>query len=190
MKAFLTSSFSFRGLCLVLCLVSGGLSAEDHVRTRVSITSQPIGASVIVDGQDRGMTPITLFDLAAGRHHLKLRLAGYVERDRFFNTDESPFIEKSVVLQPVKGLLLVKTDPPGATIVIDEAVYGQSPQLITDLLAKDVYELELRKPGYRERFVTLKFNGRDPLVIDEKLVLDSGVVDRDVEIVPFLAPEK
>lgn len=168
-----------RSLCLLLCALccAGGLFADDPVQTRVSITSQPVGASVIVDGQDRGVTPITLFDLAPGRHHLKLRLAGYVERDRFFNTDEGPFIEKSAVLQPVKGLLLVKTDPPGATIVIDGVARGQSPRLVTDLPAKDTYALKLRKTGYLEQAVTLKFNGREPVVIDEKLVLDSGVVN-------------
>ena len=47
--------------------------AAESVPVRVSISTQPPGASVIVDGQDRGVTPITLFDIAPGRHHLKLR---------------------------------------------------------------------------------------------------------------------
>ena len=70
----------------------------------MNITSQPSGATVIVDGMDRGTTPVTLFDLAPGRHHLKYRLAGYAERDRFFHTSEGPFIEKNEVLVEEKGL--------------------------------------------------------------------------------------
>lgn len=176
MGAFRVLHFAFRVLCLALCLAAVAF-ADDPVRTRVSVSSQPSGASVIVDGQDRGVTPITLFDLAPGRHHLKFRLAGYVDRDRFITVGEEPSVEKSEVLQEVKGLLLVKTDPPGATIVIDGVAKGLSPRLITDLPAKDSYAVKLRKAGYIEQALTLKFNGREPKVIDEKLVLDSGVID-------------
>ena len=48
--------------------------AADTAQTRVNITSQPSGATVVIDGMDRGTTPVTLFDLAPGRHHLKYRL--------------------------------------------------------------------------------------------------------------------
>ena len=164
--------------CLVAVLLTTLVSfAADEVQPRVNITSQPSGASVIIDGQDRGTTPVTLFDVTPGRHHLKLRLPGYVERDRFFNTSEGPSIEKSAVLQEVKGLLLVKTEPAGANVVIDGASRGQTPLLVTDLAAKDTYTLRLRKAGYLEQSLTLKFNGREPKVIDETLVLDSGVIN-------------
>lgn len=153
------------------------LFADDAQPCRVNITSQPEGATVIVDGKDRGTTPITLFDLAPGRHHLKLRRAGYVERDRFFNTSEGPFIEKSEVLEEEKGLLLLKTDPPGCNILVDGVSIGQTPRLITTLAAKDVYEVRLRKAGYRDQVINVKFDGRTPLVREEKLVLASGVVD-------------
>ena len=152
-------------------------AAQEQVQTRVNITSQPVGATVVVDGQDRGVTPITLFDLSPGRHHLKYRLAGYQERDRFFNTSEGPSIEKSEVLQEIKGLLLVKSEPDGATVLIDGISRGQTPCLITDLAAKGTYDLKLRKAGYLEQSVTLKFNGREPRVVDERLVLDSGVIN-------------
>lgn len=153
------------------------LFAEDSVQCRVSITSQPEGASVIVDGKDRGTTPVTLFDLAPGRHHLKLRRAGYVERDRFFNTSEGPFIEKSEVLEEVKGILLLKTEPEGCNILVDGVSFGQTPRLITTLAAKDTHRIRLRKAGYQDQIINVRFDGRVPLVREEKLVLASGVVD-------------
>ena len=165
---------------IVLCLLSLAFAAafaQEQVQSRVNFTSQPSGASVIVDGQDRGVTPITLFDLQPGRHHLKYRLSGYQERDRFFNTSEGPVIEKSEVLQEIKGLLLVRSDPAGATIVINGESKGLTPRFIPDLAAKDTYVLKLRKAGYLEQVVNLSFNGREPKVIDEKLVLDSGVIN-------------
>ena len=144
-------------------LLSLPLLADNQTSCRVNITTQPEGASVIVDGRDRGTTPITLFDLAPGRHHLKLRRAGYVERDRFFNTSEGPFIEKSEVLEEIKGILLLKTEPEGCNILVDGVSMGQTPRLITTLSAKDVYEVRLRKAGYQDHVINVKFDGRVPL---------------------------
>ena len=58
--------------CLIVALaLSFAAFGQELVQTRVTITSQPAGASVIIDGMDKGTTPITLFDIKPGRHHLK-----------------------------------------------------------------------------------------------------------------------
>lgn len=163
------------------CVVLGSAAslAADGVSPRVSVTSQPEGATIIVDGVDRGMTPAILCDLAPGRHHLKYRLAGYVERDRFFNTKEAtgPYIEKNEVLEEEKGLLLLKTEPAGCDIQIDGVSVGRTPRLITHLAAKDTYSVRLRKAGYQDQTIKVKFEGRKPLVREEKMVLASGTIE-------------
>jgi hypothetical protein len=165
-------------LAVLSLFVSFGLVAQEPapVQTRVSITSQPSGATVIVDGQDRGVTPVVLFDLSPGRHHLKFRKAGYVEADRFFRMDEGPVIEKNEVLVEEKGLLLIKTDPEGCDIQIDGVSVGKSPRLISHLASKDVYKIRLRKAGYLDQIISVKFDGRAPQVREEKLVLASGAI--------------
>ena len=153
--------------------------AEDEIRPRVNITSQPSGATVIIDGMDRGTTPVTLFDLAPGRHHLKYRLAGYVERDRFFNTNETPgpYIEKNEVLEEEKGLLLLKTEPEGCDIQIDGVSVGRTPRLITHLAVKGTYGVRFRKAGYQDQVISVRFEGRKPLVREERMILASGTID-------------
>lgn len=152
--------------------------AQEKVQVRVNVTSQPSGATVIVDGKDRGTTPVTLFDLTPGRHHIKYRLSGYGEADRFVDTErDGPFIEKNVVLQEEKGLLLIKTEPAGASIVIDGVTVGQTPRLVTHLAAKDTYNIKLRKAGYQEQLIQVRFDGRRPLVREEVLVPASGTVN-------------
>jgi len=169
MKRFLSS-----GALVLLALFA---VAADSVQSRVSISSQPSGATVIIDGRDRGTTPVTLFDLAPGRHHLKYRLAGYGERDRFFSTEEGPFVEKNEVLSEEKGLLLLKTEPAGADIQIDGVSVGRTPRLVTHLAVKDVYSVRFRKAGYQDQTISVRFDGRKPLVREEKLVLASGTID-------------
>ena len=167
----------------VLCLLSFVLAfvslAADGVRMQVNITSQPEGATVIIDGKDRGTTPLPLFDLAPGRHHLKYRMAGYVERDRFFNTQEAQgsYLEKNEVLEEEKGLLLLKTEPEGCDIQIDGVSVGRTPRLITHLAVNGTYNVRLRKAGYQDQTIKVKFEGRKPLVREEKLVLASGTID-------------
>ena len=163
---------------ILTVLLAVSAFAQERVQVRVNVTSQPSGATVIVDGMDRGTTPVTLFDLTPGLHHIKYRLAGYGEADRFVDTGrEGPFIERNVVLQENKGLLLLKTEPPGASIVIDGVTIGQTPRLVTHLAAKDSYNVKLRKAGYQEQLIQVRFDGRRPLVREETLVAASGTVN-------------
>lgn len=156
-------------------------TAAPAVTSRVVITSQPAGATVILDGRDRGVTPLTVFDLAPGLHHLRYRLAGYVERDRFFSTDEGPVLEKSESLTEELGLLLLQTEPEGANVEIDGVSFGQTPKLVTTLPVNGNYTVTFSKVGYQPLKVAVKFNGREPLVRQEKLVLDSGTVNVTTE---------
>lgn len=164
---------------VVLALASAAVLAADEqpaVRPRVTVSSQPSGATVSVDGMDRGVTPLVIYDLGPGRHHLRYRLAGYEDRDRFFTMDEGPVLEKSESLVPEKGLLLLRSDPPGCAISIDGVAAGTTPRLFTDLDAKETYKVSLTKAGYLPQDLVVKFNRREPLVRDEKMVLDSGAI--------------
>lgn len=48
----------------------------DSALGRLSIQSSPVGASVLLDGQPRGVTPLELPDVSAGEHELVLDLKG------------------------------------------------------------------------------------------------------------------
>ena len=152
-------------------------AADPQVACRVTLTSNPSGATVIVDGQDRGVTPITLYDLAPGKHHVKLRRVGYSDSDRFVDTNEGPFIERNSVLREQKGLLLLKTEPADCDVQIDGVAAGRTPRLVTNLSVADVHTVRLRKAGYLDQTLSVKFEGRTPLVREVALVLASGTID-------------
>ena len=76
----------------------------------------------------------------------------------------------------VSGLLLVKSEPEGANILIDGVSCGETPRLITHLDADISHKVELRKAGYRNTETRVRFNGRRPEMVNERLVLDAGVV--------------
>ena len=165
---------------LVLCLLSSvlglTLAAQESVQTRVTVTSHPDGATVFIDGVNKGTTPSTLFDIAPGSHHLKYRLPGYEDCDRFFDTAEGPYIEKNETLEEVKGILLLKTEPSDCDIQIDGVSVGRTPRLVTHLPVRGVYSVKLRKAGYQDQTISVRFDGRKPLVREEKLVSASGAI--------------
>lgn len=162
---------------IVAVLASALVNATEPMKSRVCLSSQPSGAWVSIDGVNRGSTPLMIFDLQPGIHHVKYRLNGYVEADDFINTNEGPVVDRSVVLEEEKGLLLLKTEPEECFIKVDGVAAGQTPKFLGNLSVKDSHTIRLSKPGYRDQVITVKFNGREPLVREEKLMLDSGVVN-------------
>lgn len=162
---------------LAFALAAFAASAQESKAIRCEFTSQPDGANVIVDDVTRGVTPITLYDLGPGKHHVRFELQNYEVVDEFLFLREGGFSQKNAVLSPIKGLLLLTSEPSGCDISLDGMSLGRTPRLIASLDAKDVYRLLLQKPGYQPRTVEVRFSGRTPLVRDEELIIDSGVIE-------------
>ncbi len=77
----------------------------------------------------------------------------------------------------LKGLLLITSEPAGASITYDGYFLGETPRLVTVLEADKTHRLQLEKKGYQPRFLDVKFQGRTPLAFHEKLILDSGTLN-------------
>ena len=90
---------------------------------------------------------------------------------------EGGAVSKNAVLRPIKGILLLVTEPEGCDVSLDGMSLGTTPRLVTSLDAKDTSRLLVQKPGYQPRIVEVKFNGRTPLVKNESLVIDSGIIE-------------
>lgn len=151
-------------------------------RVRVDFTSKPEEASIIIDGELRGKTPLTLFDIRPGEHHLRFELEGYDPNDQFFKISDAEDGPRLIVLTAeltsVKGLLLITTDPEGCTVThSDGTSFGETPRLITILDTKRAHRFNLHKGGYRDKNIEVRFNGRTPLVKHETLILDSGTLN-------------
>jgi len=125
----------------------------------VAIDSQPRGATVSVDGQKFGQTPMTA-DLLAGAHNLELRLAGFKPaRTRVNVLANQPYNVPLIMMTPADGRLVLTSDPSGATVGIDDEYRGETP-----------LEIELR-PGVDHR-ITLAKSGHE--TASDTVRLESG----------------
>lgn len=145
---------------------------------RMEFKSVPEGAQVFINGESRGMTPFSLGDLKPGKtYHLRMELDDYDPYDAVFTAKEGANETKFAKLEPLKGILLVTSDPAGAEISLDGYSLGETPRLITTLETKGRYALVLKKTGYLDTKIEVGFEGRRPLVHHVKLVLNSGVAN-------------
>jgi hypothetical protein len=108
----------------------------------VVIESQPPAATVSVDGQNRGVTPVRL-SLAAGTHVFTVTL-GNARREITRKVEAGAQIYEYLDLpQAAKtGQLSVVTNPPGARVIVDGTDRGVSPIELTGL-ATGVHRITL-----------------------------------------------
>ncbi|HXS89993.1 MAG TPA: PEGA domain-containing protein [Steroidobacteraceae bacterium] len=113
----------------------------------VTVTSEPAGAQLLVNGEPRGATPLKA-EIMAGAHPVELRLEGF----KPWTTDILVKANEPLSLGPVKlglpdGRLAVRSDPPGASVSVAGVYRGQTP---IDLeLRPDIdHSIVLTRPGY------------------------------------------
>ena len=107
--------------------------AADGMGT-LSVQTNPSGVSVDVDGQPRGVTPLTL-SLSPGRHTLKIANEGNV-RSMPVTITAGGQVSQLIELPRASSLLgelQVRTEPAGAQVTVDGHVYGRSPLTVEGL---------------------------------------------------------
>lgn len=135
-------------------VVQGRLQTEsikitlDPAWANVRFNSNPVSASVLIDGELMGKTPL-LVKVEEGSHKLT------VQADKF-----KPFLRDFTViaqndlditkleLEPADGVLEIETSPPQAVVLLDGEYQGSSPLVL--LLSPDqAHSLQVYRAGYR-----------------------------------------
>jgi hypothetical protein len=129
---------------VVVALTSGGVFAARRYWSAptetvpatgtVVVNTEPAGATVVIDGEAHGATPVSA-TLKTGTHTIELSKDG-VRRTMTINVTAnqqlSQFIEMPKAVAGT-GDLQVRTDPPGAKVVVDGQTRGTSPVTVQGL---------------------------------------------------------
>jgi hypothetical protein len=125
----------------LIAVASVGLFASRYLATgpvgTLVVNTNPSGVIVMIDGKDRGSTPLTL-DLTPGKHMLQVvSNEGQVRAIPVTiaeGREIAQFIElPTVAATPDHGQLQVRTEPAGARVTIDGQYRGVSPMTIEGL---------------------------------------------------------
>lgn len=144
--------------------------------TRLDISSQPAGATVRVDHQERGVTPLTLTDLVPGPHLIQASKGGF--RDAFDTVVLETGVSRkaALALEPLTGILLVTSTPSGSEVSLKGVSLGATPLLVTTL-ESGTHRLAVASPGYQTKEFDVTIDGRTPVKQEVTLMSDSGTID-------------
>ena len=92
-------------------------------------TGEELDALVFIDGHYAGKTPLEKSDVAAGRHAISITKEGFEKIDRVVNLKKESTSKYSFPLTKLekKGLLSVKSNPPGASVYLGLTYLGDTP---------------------------------------------------------------
>jgi hypothetical protein len=129
-------------------------SASDLSRG-ISISSNPGGATVILDSLRKGVTPLTLNTVTDGIHVLEIEYPGYTSWKSTVDVPKTGMKEIAVnlTLKPGSspGWIAVSSDPCNALVTLDGVYVGRTPansSLNLDFVAAGDHAIGLELPGY------------------------------------------
>ncbi len=119
------------------------------------LRSMTDGASVQVDGQEVGVTPLPEpVSLPAGKHTLKMTKRGYTEYLDVFTIQGGKATELDIDLLPFAGVLIVTSTEQGARVFVDGKFEGVTPFEKEVLAGKR--QVRVSKGGYYDFIATYK----------------------------------
>jgi formylglycine-generating enzyme required for sulfatase activity len=119
----------------------------------LDVGSTPGGASVTIDEEFRGTTPLSVALSPLRGHRVELFLEGYRKAVRDVTIESEQRATLAVGLTPIIGRIMLRVSPPDAEVVVDGRAHGQGSQAL-ELTAR-AHEVTVRKAGYEARSMTV-----------------------------------
>ncbi|MCK7598493.1 PEGA domain-containing protein [Microbulbifer sp. CAU 1566] len=131
-------------------LATVDLAAADGT---LRVASNPPGASVTVDGEYRGQTPLDLALASNSRHQLRFFMDGYSTVERSVDVRADDLQDMHVELTAVFGQVSITSSPAEAQVFIDGKLVGTAGQTFT--LPTRSHNITVRKAGYEDYTTTI-----------------------------------
>ena len=96
----------------------------------LAVSTEPAGAAVVVDGEPRGRTPLTLDALTPGEHRLEVSLDGYDLAERITTVVGGERIDVPIALTPGTpraGRIMASANREDAFVIVDGLSRGRVP---------------------------------------------------------------
>lgn len=127
----LTSAIAKVLVIVLLASMVNSCTKPRKPTTALRITSSPTGAEVIIDGNPKGNTPVTVNDLTPGGHSVILLKDDYKDLRDIFALAEEGLTLLDLTLERETGILTINSKPPGAQVFItDINVEEAQPELL------------------------------------------------------------
>jgi len=112
----------------------------------IYVTSSPSGAAIYLNGNYRGVAPLTIKNLAPGTYSLEADYSGYQSDLATVTVRAGQQSDVRFTLKPIQqyGSVSISSKPSGAYVYMDGAYKGRTPLTLNDVSAKNhIIELDL-----------------------------------------------
>lgn len=133
---------------LMILMLAGPVFAQLHVHSR------PAGAEVLINGRNRGITPLEVSDLAEGRHYVELRKQGYFSawQNVTIEADRPTRLDIDLEARVANKEIDIVTRPDGGTIYLNGKKIGEGRVKLAPPLSGNVtLSGTLQKSPYERR---------------------------------------
>ena len=125
----------------------------------LSVSSQPIGATVYLDGTEIGTTPFIKSEILAGKKTLEFRKKDYRTVSMEIEIKDGELNSFSTTLSD-GFTATINTEPSGASLQVDGQYKGQTPYSFET--SSGDYAINLSKPGYTPFKKKIHFDASNP----------------------------
>ena len=140
------------------------------------VRTTPPGATVVVDGVDRGQTPLSLDDLRYGTHRISISRAGYgsetrevsLSRDNGVASVGIELVEAGSATSAAPGSIQVDSRPDGARVMLDGQLVGTTPVVVPDV-ASGTHRVRVERDGYQAWVTTVDVPPFDQVLVAASL---------------------
>jgi formylglycine-generating enzyme required for sulfatase activity len=137
----------------------------------IAVTSEPSGAVIRIDGRQRGVTPNSRLELAAGNHRLEVEHTHYATYREGLSLQRGDHLVREVTFQVGEGTYQLLSNPRGAWVEVDgERLPDATPTQVT--ISSGPHEIAM---GLAERRVvteTRVLNDGEQLEVNFNLNID------------------
>ena len=139
------------------------------------VRTEPPGAGVSIDGEVRGVTPLSLSEIPSGVYRLEINMSGYRSELRTFEiASDKTVAALSIALDPLVpgeagfvstqscaaglidcGSIFVDSRPTGASVLFDGESVGETPLIVEDVIVGS-HEIRIVGEGYRPWLSTIQ----------------------------------
>ncbi len=154
----------------------------------MNLRSVPDEASVTVNGEYRGKTPLNISGLSPGTYAVTFSRFGFMELSTQVQVGQGQTAEVTATLKPETGTFAVNTTPPGARVLLDGVNAGLSPVVLANISAGN-HTIMLEKDGYATdtRQVMITAGQVNPVEVSLEPVSVSPTKARAAGLVPAMA---
>jgi hypothetical protein len=141
-------------------------------RGQVTILSDPPGGDLYIDGNSRGLTPLTVDNLLPGRHEILIKKSGYEDFRDVVSVNIETINEYTEYLVPLPGtgFLLVTSAPNGADVHVDGSEFGKTPTNLQRVGAGN-HSVEISRDGYWNFSGVVNVRGGEALSVTADLAI-------------------